>query len=116
MCDLKFLNQNINFFDTLYLSMFEYGYNNLIEHEVYMKVMGRISSKTAKCDQDGFRDVTSLINSDCLSKYGNTITKIFFEYPNHSLAFDQDIILITFDQDDVLNDMRNDILTRKMDD
>lgn len=114
LCDLKFLN--IEFYDALYLSMFTYGYNNLIDREVYMKLMNRISSETAKYNQDSFQDVTSLINSECLSGYEKVITKIFFSCPHHSLALDQSIKLITFDHNDILNDMRNDVLTRKMDD
>ena len=108
--DLKSLRNNQLFFDNLYNSMFQYGYKRAVENEVYLKLVNLISPEVVKSIQGKFK-----INKNCLKKYATTITKIFFEYPNHKLELDADIKLLEFENYDVLNDFRNDIQTRKID-
>ena len=90
--------------------MVQYGYKGAVENEVYLKLVNLISPEVAKSIQGKFE-----INSNCLKKYAATITNVFFEYPSHKLELDADIKLLAFENYAVLNDFRNDIQTRKID-
>ena len=109
---LKSLSKNIQFFNQLYLSMFAYGYYYLIQNEVYLKLMDSIEIGLEMKIQH-IKNLSFSIDCDYISKYSSTLLNIFSSYPNHYLKLENMDKLIEFDNYNVINDIKNDLQTRK---
>lgn len=114
--DLESIKNNIKFFNQIYLKMFDYGYNECIENEIFLKLINNIDSETVTCQDDSFKCVNTGVNTNCLRNYGSTLIFVYNNYLNQTLVLNDDIELTKFDHYDLLNDIRNDLQTRKTDD
>lgn len=114
--DLPVLKGNKKFFNKIYLSMFCCEYNEYIENEVFLELMENIDVEIAKNDDGDFKNVTTAINANCLCNYGQILVSIYTNYSNLRFELNEDIVLKKFDHYDLLNDIRNDLQTRKLDD
>ena len=114
--DLESIKNNTKFFNLIYLSMFNYEYNEYIEDEVFLKLINKVDRETATYQEGSFKGVSTEINANCLQNYGTILISTYNNYPNQTFVLNDDIKLSEFDHYDLLNDIRNDLQTRKADD
>lgn len=114
LLDLESIKNNTEFFNQIYRSMFDYEYNEYIKDEVFLKLINNVDHETVTSHGDSFKGAK--INAKCLQKYGTILISIYNNYSHQTLVLDDDIKFSEFDYYDLLNDIRNDLQTRKIDD
>lgn len=116
---LESLQYNTKLFNQICFNIYEYGYADYIENEVYLKLIRRVNPtdvKYARQDNLSFKRFTSSINKFCLENFDEIFKSVFKNYDEHMFILNEDIELIDFDHYDLLNDIRNELQTRKLDD
>lgn len=78
--------------------------------------MKKISSNLKKNENYHCGETSFKINQDCLKNYDKILYEIFKNYNDHKFILDRDIKLEEFTNFEVINDIRNDLLTRKSND
>lgn len=111
---LKSLEQNTELFNQIYILMFKFEYNELIENEIYLQLINRVDRKVLLDDiGEEFNGYTTMLNSACIKKYGSILLEVFKYCKNNSFVLSNDIEMDEFTNSFILDDIKKDLEMRK---